>query len=222
VVDLFDSVPILVYLALLQWNIGSLRMFRIVFESMSIVEKYQDYLHRSFAFFVAILCQGFLANLFLLEAFALPFDIKQGKIAFSLLDGHGLFVSVFVVIGLFVVLGISLLCSHAENPRYLALLGAALSSFVLVLHSIVVVLWHWIAHWQFVNISLFFLSLEKEYMAYRLVRSVFSVLTIVESWFWFGFGNIVVRGIENIDRDWRFYMAFGLAGAKFAKIAPYN
>jgi hypothetical protein len=127
----------------------------------------------------------YLFTLFLLEGFALPMGTKDGEIAFSSWNGYGLNVTCIVVLGW----GLLVLCLAAVKVtscitdflQVVLLLSVAVGMLAVSVHSLVTAILYAVDHWEFVSTSMFFIAWRKEFLAFRVVRTIFSALIILDS-----------------------------------------
>jgi hypothetical protein len=144
---------------------------------------------------------SFVLLLFGLEAFALPFGTKQGEIAFAVMNMRGLNITCIIAATLFGIgLPVILICGHSklklisfdtENKLNIACFASLLA---VVVHLFVSGIWYMVENWSFVDSTLFFVAWEKDMLAYRVVRSWFSALTVLE--------NVLSFGLVNAIRRW--------------------
>jgi hypothetical protein len=141
-----------------------------------------------------------LLLLFALEAFALPFGTKEGHIAFAQLDPRGLNITAIVATAsLFITLPL------LKNGQGWACLGFGCVGLALllavVLHVAVSTIGFMVDRWAFVDATLFFVAWEKEQLAYRVLRSWFSALVVLENVLTFGFFVSVRRAYASVDKE---------------------
>jgi hypothetical protein len=198
-VSLPDTVPVLVLLTLMQFMQFYVRAFakQVLRQAVRGRKGGGDDFDLGLtvlAALAAICAYAFLLLLFGLEAFALPFGTKQGEIAFAIMDmrGLGYTCAVAAVLVGFVYPSAMYTEVYARwvSVGSLGFIGL-LSLLAVAVHLLVSGLWYTADNWPFVGSSLFFVAWESDTLAFRVVRSWFSALTILE--------NILVFGLFNAN-----------------------
>ena len=175
---------------------------------------------------LTVLSRTYLLLIFGMEAFALPFSTKEGHIAFTLLDQHGLWITVYVLLAIVagaLVYGAWLRYCIDDRPydefledMWIGLVMVAV--FAAGVHLLVGGVWHIVDRWHFIDETLFFVAFKKDLLLYRVLRTAFSTLTVLEVllWHWASVASVLLDGKTDVDppREGFFiYAIFGIMPA---------